>query len=145
MTTPNQLKVALYVAIGLFLAGFISYAAFPPQKPPVPIRIMFGGAAGNVLFSHQIHASDTGYGISCYDCHHHFPVEDISEVSGCGACHLHPERDAPDDHTCYDCHEADEVEPEESPKRADAFHDQCIQCHQEYGGGPVECGDCHVL
>jgi hypothetical protein len=29
--------------------------------------------------------------------------------------------------------------------RGDAFHGQCIQCHQEFEAGPEDCSGCHVL
>jgi hypothetical protein len=28
---------------------------------------------------------------------------------------------------------------------ADAAHGQCINCHEDYESGPVDCSGCHVL
>jgi hypothetical protein len=30
-------------------------------------------------------------------------------------------------------------------KRSDALHQQCIDCHREYGAGPIDCAQCHVM
>ena len=47
--------------------------------------------------------------------------------------------------SCSECHDPDEGD-EETPKRADAFHQQCAGCHEGYGAGPLEkdCSACHV-
>ena len=50
-----------------------------------------------------------------------------------------------DNRWCLDCHDADEVEDTEMMKRSDAFHEQCIRCHQDFDAGPVACAACHVV
>jgi hypothetical protein len=138
MTSKKELQFASALAVILLLVGVISYAAFPPQAPEEPIRIMFKASAGKVLFGHKIHTEVSGYGYACNDCHHH-PAE--GDAQACRVCHLPKEGEvAP---VCMDCHEAGEVEA--PMKRTDAFHNQCIGCHQEAGAGPVECSDCHVM
>jgi rRNA maturation endonuclease Nob1 len=91
--------------------------------------MMFNVAAGNVLFNHKIHSVEEGYGLSCEDCHHELLEGESDEAQACGECHDPDEGD------------------EEVPKRADAFHQQCAGCHEDYEAGPVEkeCTLCHTL
>ncbi len=81
------------------------------------------------LFDHQIHQAVTGYGISCGDCHHTLAEDEYDQVE-----------------SCVECHDPDEGD-EEVPKLADAFHQQCGGCHEDFGAGPVEkdCAACHVM
>ena len=73
MSSKKELKLAYGMAIALFVVGAVSYAytAFSAKPPELPVRIMYPSAAGKVLFDHKTHTADTGYGFSCYDCHHH--------------------------------------------------------------------------
>lgn len=137
----KELKLAYVLAIALLAAGVICYSV-PAKAPEQPLRLMFQSVAGRVLFDHQTHLSESGYGISCQDCHHH-PEE--TDTRGCGACHSVPPEGEMAPGACFDCHESEELEDSETTKRADAFHAQCIQCHQEYEAGPVECSGCHIL
>ena len=60
------------------------------------------------------------------------------------------------------CHDEEEFEAPEIPKRSDVLHQQCTQCHLQYGSGPlfgnvlsdeekaqpnawIDCNKCHVL
>jgi hypothetical protein len=186
MAPKKELQLAYWLMIILFFVGGICYAAFPAKTPEDPVRKMFKTAAGKVLFTHSLHKADSGYGISCADCHHHYE-EDESELRACGDCHgleeskkvpeacldchepdeNHHPGDAEDSEprtcnechltqgdealpeACGDCHDPDEIEAQEKPmnfqKRTDAFHTQCVKCHQDYGSGPVECASCHVM
>ncbi len=116
-------KLAFIVLMIVCLAtGIICYSAFPMKKPEKPVRIMFMTTAGNVLFDHKAHFEK--YEIGCTDCHH--DIEDASErPSACGECHL-PQGG------------------EEAPKRAVAFHKQCIGCHEDQEMGPTKCSLCHI-
>ena len=129
MFSKNELKLTYAVAAILLVIGAVSYAAFPLQEPEEPLRLRFTVAAANVLFDHKAHASESGYGLSCEDCHHEL---------------LDGEYDAPN--SCTECHDPDEGD-EDMPKRADAFHQQCAGCHEEFEAGPTEseCALCHVL
>ena len=144
MTSKKQLQLAYGLAVVLFLVGIISYSAFSAKQPETPIRLMFQSAAGGVLFSHQAHTADAGYGIACKDCHHH-PEEDDVDLRACGECHRLPEKGEPAPKACSDCHEPDEVEDTEMMKRSDAFHSQCIECHKDIEAGPQACGSCHFM
>ncbi|UCH20159.1 MAG: cytochrome c3 family protein [Deltaproteobacteria bacterium] len=147
MTSKKQLQLAYGLAIGLFIVGVVCYAytAFSAKPLDQPIRLMYKVAAGNVLFDHQTHADESGYGLSCADCHHH-PEEDEEANQACGNCHVIPSEAEPVPKTCLDCHEADEIEDAIPMKRSDAFHKQCGNCHAEIEAGPLEkeCNSCHV-
>ena len=146
MTPMNERKLAYGLAGILLLVGAICYAAFPVRKPERPIRLMFKAVSGNVLFDHQRHASETGFGINCKECHHH-PEEDEDEIRACNACHQIPKEGEKVPNACLDCHDVSEIEGTEILKSSDAFHKQCTGCHQDYGAGPKEqdCSSCHVL
>ena len=127
MFSKKELKLAYGVAVCLLVIGAISYAAFPLKAPEEPLRLMFNVAAGNVLYNHKIHAAEEGYGLSCGDCHHTLEEDEYADAQ-----------------SCSECHELDEGD-EEVPKRADAFHLQCINCHTDFEAGPTECTGCHAL
>ena len=129
MFSKKELMLAYGLAVCLLVTGAISYAAFPLRAPEEPLRMMFNVAAGNVLFNHQIHTAAEGYGLSCEDCHHELLDGEYEEAQACGECHDPDEGD------------------EEVPKRADAFHQQCAGCHEEFEAGPAEkeCTLCHAL
>jgi Zn finger protein HypA/HybF involved in hydrogenase expression len=88
MTSKKELRLAYALAIILFVVGVLSYAiaAFSAKTPESPMRLMFKGVAGKVLFDHKTHTGDAGYGISCGQCHHH-PEEDEAALRACGDCH----------------------------------------------------------
>ena len=148
MTSKKHRLIVYGLAVHLLVVAIVCYAAFPVEAPEEPIRLMYQTNAGKVLFDHQTHTSDTGYGLSCFDCHHH-PPDDESALIGCGECHLAKPEEGVVPTSCLDCHDESDVEDSEYPKRVDAFHDQCIQCHEEYEAGPMSGGDncnkCHVL
>ena len=129
MFSKIELKLAYGLAICLFFVGVLCYAAVPTETPDQPVRLMFDVTAGKVLFDHKTHHTDTGYGISCGDCHHTLGEDEYADAQ-----------------SCSECHDPDEGD-EETPKRADAFHQQCTGCHEGYGAGPLEkeCSACHVM
>jgi hypothetical protein len=128
MFSKIELKLAYGLAICSLFVGVLCYAAFPAKTSDEPVRLMFDVAAGKVLFDHKTHYADTGYGISCGDCHHTLDEDEYADAQSCSECHDPVEGD------------------EEMPKRADAFHQQCTGCHEGYGAGPLEkeCSACHV-
>ena len=144
MFSKNELKLAGAVAICLLVIGVISYAAFPLKAPDEPLRLMYTVAAGNVLFNHKVHATVEGYGLDCFECHHH-PPEDESALVACGGCHLPPAEEEEVNETCLECHDESDFEDTEMITRGDALHLQCINCHQDFEAGPVECTGCHTL
>ena len=127
MTSKKSRKLAYGLAIYCLFVGIISYAAFPVNTPETPVRLMYQSIAGNVLFDHTTHSSVPGYGINCSDCHHDLEGDDSGTPEACGECH------------------SSEGDDEDVPKRTDAFHQQCIGCHSDFGAGPEECAACHVM
>ncbi|MBN1625467.1 MAG: cytochrome c3 family protein [Deltaproteobacteria bacterium] len=126
MKLKTEKTIAFFFAGALLIVGIVCYAAFPQRSPDMPVRIMFKSLAGNVLFSHTEHVSEDYYGYECTDCHHYYDEEDPGSIS------------------CSECHMTESDEDEDIPKRSDAMHSQCIDCHKESGGGPDECSECHV-
>jgi hypothetical protein len=128
MFSKKELKLAYGLAAFLLVVGAFSYAVFPSKAPDEPLRIMYKTTAGRVLFDHQTHTSEFGYGLACKDCHHELQ-DDEEQPQPCEACH---------DQTKGD---------EEMPKLADAFHKQCGGCHADFDAGPTEkeCSQCHVM
>jgi class III cytochrome C family protein len=146
MTSKKELRLAYALAIILFVVGVLSYAiaAFSAKTPESPMRLMFKGVAGKVLFDHKTHTGDAGYGISCGQCHHH-PEEDEAALRACGDCHSLTGKEDTFPEACAECHESDEIEDSKITKRVDAFHSQCINCHKENEAGPEKCASCHVM
>ena len=109
---------------------------------------MYQTNAGKVLFDHFTHSDVSGYGASCFDCHHH-PVEDDAALIACGECHQAKAEDGSPPERCLDCHDESEVADTAMISRPDAFHQQCIECHEQFGKGPASgsenCSKCHVL
>lgn len=126
MGSNKEQRFAYILTVVLLVVGVVSYAAFPAKTPERPVRMMFQSIAGKVLFDHKTHTSGSGHGISCRDCHHTLE-EGETEAQA-----------------CRECHELQSDDPD-VPKRSDAFHRQCIICHQQYEAGPKECNKCHVL
>ncbi len=148
MTSKKHRMIVYSVAIPLLFIAIVCYAAFPIEAPEEPIRLMYQTNAGKVLFDHQTHTGEKGYGLDCYDCHHHTPDDEAGLIS-CGACHVPNPEEGVIPEGCLECHEEEEVEDSEYPKRSDAFHQQCMQCHEEFEKGPTskseDCGKCHVI
>jgi DnaJ-class molecular chaperone len=116
--------IAYCMAAAFLLIGVVCYAAFEKEAPEQPIRIMFKNTGGNVLFDHKKHFSENGYAIECVDCHHDIENEGDTPAA------------------CSECHGED---GEDAPKLVDVLHQQCKSCHEEGGGGPVKCAECHAL
>ncbi|MDZ7830871.1 MAG: cytochrome c3 family protein [Desulfobacterales bacterium] len=78
------------------------------------------------MFKHDAHAQE--YGLYCNDCHHNYQQGDPEPPQHCTACH---QRGMGDDMM---------------PGRKDAFHQQCIGCHEDFGvmPGKTDCAGCHA-
>jgi len=113
------------------------------------------------VFSHRMHADD--YGFDCADCHH--DGMESGNYLPCGSCHPKEFNDEfrknhqkafPDKEACKRCHgdipsgkiltEDEEPDIESIPTRGEAFHQQCMGCHEENGGpyGEDSCYECHA-
>jgi len=125
MELKTEKTVVYGLAVILLVVGVVCYAAFPQKAPEDPIRIMLKSAGGTVLFDHKKHVSEDGYGFECTECHHMWE-NDGAKPEACGECH--------------------EVDGEDPVKRSDAFHMQCIACHEDNGMAPAEnCQGCHAF
>ncbi len=139
MTPEKELTLAFRIAGILAIVGFLSYAAVSAETPEEPVRKMYKCIAGKVLFTHQMHESQSGYGVSCTDCHHHNEKGD-TKFRACGDCHFREDiKSVPE--ICRSCHEPGE-----------AHHDNdevaeltCNDCHKKIEGEslPTACTDCH--
>ncbi len=145
MDPEKRLNLIKNVTAALLLVAFLCYAS-PPEKPECPPKVAMENDGGMVVFNHYQHFDSSGFGVDCFDCHHHFP-EDETEIRSCGECHTKDIPETPPE-VCLDCHDdLDEIEGEEYPNRKDAFHDQCTKCHKDYDLGPLfieeDCLKCH--
>ncbi|WP_320009347.1 cytochrome c3 family protein [Maridesulfovibrio sp.] len=153
-----------YIPITLIVAVLAVAAAagflFPPAVQESPARVVMDNSGGRVIFAHSVHAEEYGY--ECSDCHH----DDIGQEKpiACGTCHpvafdakfrVEHQKNFPSDQACLRCHDevpsgplAEEDKPDTSsiPLRAEAFHSQCMGCHESDGGpyGEDSCYDCHA-
>lgn len=125
MELRKERIVAYWIAGIFFVIGVVCYAALPEKAPEQPVRIMFKSTGGKVLFDHKWHVAEDGYGLACSDCHHDLESEG-DQPTACGECHMTDSE-------------------EDSPKRSDALHTQCIGCHEDSGGGALKCAECHML
>ncbi len=82
--------------------------------------------ADNGTFDHEVHSADLG--LECNECHHNYDEEDGGEPQ-----------------LCSDCHEPG-VEDDFMMGRTQAFHAQCIGCHEDSDvtPGQDDCASCHV-
>jgi hypothetical protein len=127
MFSRKELNWVYAVTVILLVLAVGSYAAFPDRSPKQPLRIAFQNVAGKVVFDHARHRLEAGYGLACGECHHTLAPDEYDQAGSCTECHAVEEGD------------------DQMLKRSDALHQQCIGCHREYGGGPVDCVQCHMM
>lgn len=142
-----------------FVTGVAGYL-LAPEKQEVPARIVMDNTGGRVIFTHLAHTDE--YGFDCADCHH----DEIGQGTpiACGSCHpaefdatfrAEHQKAFPTEEACLRCHYEQPTSPlaednrpdiEDIPTRADAFHGQCMNCHEENGGpyGDDSCYSCHA-
>ncbi|QJB57477.1 cytochrome c3 family protein [Pseudodesulfovibrio sp. zrk46] len=150
------ISVIVTVLLAVAAAGYL----IPVEKQEVQARVVMDNTGGRVIFTHKFHADD--YGFDCTDCHH----DDIEADTflSCGSCHpkefdadfrANHQNNFPSEEACLRCHddvptgelaEEDRPDIENIPLRADAFHAQCMDCHEENGGpyGDDTCYECHA-
>ncbi len=147
MISKENVKLAYGLAVVLLIVGIVCYAAGGPEIGPgeEPVRKVFTGVAGNVLFDHLGH---TDYEGDCYVCHHHGEGD---ELMACKTCHL-AEMPQTVPKICKDCHPLTD-----DPYMQDVHYEHhvlledepgswtCKDCHQLAEGEtvPAACGDCH--
>jgi hypothetical protein len=116
------------------------------------------GETGDYMSCAECHRSADAKTVApeCMACHpltgdtyvfdeHHGVLETEPEAWTCKDCHALAEgEDIPA--SCSECHDPDygDAMIMKFQKTSDALHDQCIGCHEDYGAGPVACGECHA-
>lgn len=114
---PITILVALLAVVAA--AGYLA----PAGEETQPVRVLLPNKGGKVVFEHLAHAET--YGIECDACHHTGDYEI----------------------PCVECHNAEAAEEQGIPNRMEAFHMNCMGCHEEMGAGPYEkdqCNQCHL-
>lgn len=148
-----QLAKLFAVIILLLLISTLSYVFSPganeaadDSQPKEPIRVLMNTKNGKVLFDHSTHASKSGYGLSCTDCHHHPSDEEEAVQRSCDYCHVNPDKNKAFNENCLECHDQEEVEGVETNRLVVNNHQrgECIKCHTDFGKGPVDCKKCHM-
>jgi hypothetical protein len=90
-----------------------------------------------------------GYCVNCLLCHHRYEngknVLDVDELSAGNPdevikLSITPPSE-PNDLKCASCHNS--INKTNKISARDAFHRQCIGCHNEESKGPGLCGECH--
>ncbi|GAB6888150.1 cytochrome c3 family protein [Desulfothermus okinawensis JCM 13304] len=115
--------IAIFFSFSLFCFAqedmkFIKSPAFKShQRPPA-------------IFEHDKH-NEKAEIYDCSVCHHVY--ENGKLVEG-GMSVGQP---------CSDCHKLKKTKENRIPLM-DAYHKQCITCHQKRKKGPLACGECHV-
>jgi hypothetical protein len=163
MTRLDPLKSRYFIIatiVAVCFATAIAGYVIPADKPDVPTRVIMDNAGGRVIFTHQFHSAD--YGFDCIDCHHDDTGSD--KFLPCGTCHptefneqfrTEHQKRFDSDEACLRCHDdvptgplTEDERPDISniPLRAEAFHTQCMGCHEENGGpyGDDSCYECHA-
>ena len=175
MSSKNEIKLVSVLAIVCLVVGVFCYTSLSAKSPESPVRLMFENLGGNVLFDHQTHSNAYGLECekchhagegtgaetaACSSCHTADPkiVTAFGENASfdheahaydlglaCNDCHHnYSEEDGGSPQPCSDCHEPG-VEDDFMLGRAQAFHKQCIGCHENFGvmPGQNDCGVCH--
>lgn len=155
----RYIPITIIVAV-LCATALVVYLT-PSGEQEVPPRVILDNAGGRVIFTHAAHTED--YGFACVDCHH----DDIGQEQfiSCGSCHpsefdetfrAEHQNNFENEDACLRCHydppqeelaEDNRPDTEFIPTRADAFHAQCMNCHEDMGAGPYgddTCYDCHA-
>lgn len=119
MTTRIE-KILVVVFLVVFsLLGIVGYSI----RDAEPKKIVLPSQAGTVIFNHTVHVSDE-YGIECDMCHHTM-TEETEKPKSCGKCHNAQKKGS-------------------DISRADAFHGNCGECHDEVQDSE-NCNMCHKI
>ncbi len=142
MTSSNSKKtvyVSLFVILLIVLFVSVLIVRSANTAPQEKQRSL-------VVFNHEAH---TEYASDCIDCHHKYENEDTSNNI---LDESELEDNYPDENVilnmmpeselsevkCASCHDY-----KAKTVSQDAFHRQCIGCHEK-DGGPLLCGECHI-
>jgi hypothetical protein len=100
----------------------------------------------NVAFTHDSHMGN----YECQQCHHRYEngknvieenQDELMEIEPEGTMTL--DVNLPDDASAIKCASCHNNKTVTKIKSREAFHGQCIGCHEKEAKGPVLCGECH--
>ena len=120
-----------YIKPLLVVLALVAFAAFIPlahsQEDTILLNSKELGTHQRPLveFNHKLHSENK---LDCTRCHHDFDAylnNRGGEGQPCDTCHKKQGHD-------------------DTPSLKEAFHIQCIGCHESMKAGPVTCGECHV-
>mgnify|MGYP001545973413 CR=1 FL=1 len=124
----RTLLIVVFVLAVFLFEYHLSPDSRADQEPDLTLAFEQLERSG-VPFDHEAHQLM----YDCGRCHHYTFVDGVPDPD-----------DAPmDDVQCVDCHDL-ESSPG-STSLVDAFHKQCIGCHEKKKAGPVACGECHSI
>lgn len=97
----------------------------------------------SVAFTHDDHMGS----YECLDCHHRYEdgenvldEDELTDVEPDEIIMLNLPQEELSGIKCASCHNKDN----KIMKSREAFHRQCIGCHEKESVGPVLCGECHL-
>jgi hypothetical protein len=146
-------RKTLYGAVALLL---FTCPCIPGNAADGPEMVELGSLTQYyepVQFDHELHVGMIESN-ECAICHHHTLGTPVMDPV-CQRCHA--SSGEADFVACRDCHPAKRFSAEylavleedinlfhlEKPGLQGAFHQNCLECHKEYGA-PTGCQDCHV-
>lgn len=173
----NKRSYPVWILTGLLAVVAVAAYLMPEASAALPVRVPLANKGGLVVFDHTKHAADYAIScetchheseearedvLPCGTCHgltfdENFRtthMETITDPMACVKCHHTnslPEPGEPipvaDFTGCNEegCHE--ETPAELIPDRMQAFHQQCMSCHETEKKGPFQpdqCNQCHT-
>lgn len=137
--SKKTVYISLFVVLLIVIGASVILVSAETSEPQTKQRAL-------VVFNHDSH---TEYASDCMDCHHKYQDDDTSN-------NILDESELEDNYPDGDVvlnalHEGDLSEVKcaschnykAKTVSQDAFHRQCIGCH-ENDGGPLMCGECHL-
>ncbi len=122
-----QAALLLVATVVFLLPAFVSYSQ--GELEVISIEQFDNPSRPAAVFAHDDHNAAAELEDQCWYCHH---------MDG-----ANPNQDESSEGTpCADCHQL--APTDGTTALMEAYHGQCITCHEEKGKGPLACGECHV-
>ncbi|MBU0990880.1 MAG: cytochrome c family protein [Proteobacteria bacterium] len=126
MSAIQKLGWVLFTVVLITGGGFFSASL---HAQPEEIEFCKDKERGPVMFPHESHMGDH----ECLDCHH--DIQNGENVLDEGNL-----EEGNPSAKCSTCHNT-----ESKIETREAFHRQCMGCHDNSKKGPNLCGECHTL